>query len=174
MAEQSVSETVSYRQVNGFPGYWIGTDGKVFSVSAGRFLKGSRDGVGYRKVYIVNGVQTRTAKVHHLVLETFVGPCPDGMECCHGNDIKHDNRLDNIRWDIKASNTNDAIRNHRYGRNRPIRGEENHKAILTATDVEQIRLLKGKEQYRTVAERFGVSVSAINHIWHNRNWKHVP
>ena len=50
-------------------------------------------------------------RVHRLVLEAFVGPCPPGMEACHYNDIGDDNRLSNLRWDTHAANRADAKRN---------------------------------------------------------------
>ena len=53
----------------------------------------------------------RNFYVHHLVLVTFVGPCPPGMEGCHWNDIPGDNRLVNLRWDTRRANALDSIRN---------------------------------------------------------------
>lgn len=45
--------------------------------------------------------------VHRLILETFVGPCPEGMECCHLNGDPQDNRLENLRWDTPTANAKD-------------------------------------------------------------------
>lgn len=49
--------------------------------------------------------------MHHLILEAFVGPRPTGMEACHENDIKTDNRLENLRWDTRSANMFDRVRN---------------------------------------------------------------
>lgn len=46
---------------------------------------------------------------HRLVLEAFVGPCPDGMECCHNDSDPGNNRVENLRWDTRSSNTLDAV-----------------------------------------------------------------
>lgn len=56
----------------------------------------------------------KTKKVHRLVLEAFVGPCPDGMECCHNNGIPGDNKLTNLRWGTRIENAADV---RRHGRN---------------------------------------------------------
>lgn len=48
--------------------------------------------------------------VHRLVLEAFVGPCPESMEGCHNNGDKSDNRLENLRWDTRSSNSFDAMK----------------------------------------------------------------
>lgn len=45
--------------------------------------------------------------VHRLVLESFVGPCPDGMECCHNDGDRTNNRVDNLRWDTRYGNCQD-------------------------------------------------------------------
>jgi hypothetical protein len=59
----------------------------------------SRDGVSIRP------------KVHRLVLEAFVGPCPDGMEACHYDDEPANNVLENLRWDTRSANISDRYRN---------------------------------------------------------------
>lgn len=49
--------------------------------------------------------------LHQLVMMTFVGPCPAGLECCHENDDPMDNRLENLYYGTKRDNMEDAIRN---------------------------------------------------------------
>jgi hypothetical protein len=49
--------------------------------------------------------------VHTLVLLAFVGPPPADMEACHWDDVPSNNRLSNLRWDTKAANAADKIRN---------------------------------------------------------------
>ncbi len=51
-----------------------------------------------------------------LLLETFVGPRPFGMVARHLNDVKTDNRLENLAWGTDWDNKQDAIRNGRTGR----------------------------------------------------------
>lgn len=55
--------------------------------------------------------KTRNVMVHRLVLEAFVGPCPEGMQCCHWDDVPTNNRLSNLRWDTPAANEKDKARN---------------------------------------------------------------
>lgn len=52
-----------------------------------------------------------TRKVHHLVLEAFVGPRPPGQEGCHWDDDPGNNHLPNLRWGTRSDNMQDAIRN---------------------------------------------------------------
>ena len=48
--------------------------------------------------------------IHQIVLEAFCGPCPDGMEVLHGNGIRTDNRLSNLRYGTRSENNADSIR----------------------------------------------------------------
>lgn len=62
---------------------------------------------GYLRAKLTRDAKSKLIMVHRLVLEAFVGPCPDGLEGCHGNGIPDDNRLDNLRWDTHESNMAD-------------------------------------------------------------------
>lgn len=84
-----------------------GKDGRVTRFH-GRVLKPWENQVGHK--YVQLGRKDKRI-VHRLVLETFVGPCPEGMEACHWNDVPGDNRLENLRWDTRRANSLDRQRN---------------------------------------------------------------
>lgn len=67
---------------------------------------------GHLGVYLYR-VGERPAKrlmVHRLVLMAFVGPCPEGHECCHRDGDPANNRIDNLYWGTKSQNMRDSIR----------------------------------------------------------------
>ncbi|WP_458317136.1 NUMOD4 domain-containing protein [Mycolicibacterium brisbanense] len=68
----------------------------------------------------------RDALVHRLVLESFIGPCPEGLEGCHRNDDPSDNSLSNLRWDSRGSNQKDSVRNGRHGNTRKTECRKGH------------------------------------------------
>ena len=72
-----------------------------------RILKGCHTHQGYVQV----GMFGKSKRVHRLVLEAFVGPCPEGMVACHYDDNKENNRLENLRWDTERENMWDRTRN---------------------------------------------------------------
>lgn len=64
----------------------------------------------YLHVCLTKKGRHRTVKVHHLVLKTFVGPRPEGMQGCHNDGNRVNNRLSNLRWDTQSANQLDAVR----------------------------------------------------------------
>lgn len=85
-------------------GILVCSDGHIM-VPRTRYTKahytfGSSTDTGYKVVHI-NGKRYR---VHRLVLETFVGPCPDGMECDHSDRNRRNNALTNLRWLPRTQN----------------------------------------------------------------------
>jgi hypothetical protein len=78
----------------------------------GRTLRpGKLGNAGHRHV-VLDGRVDRT--VHSLVLESFIGPCPPGMEARHLNDDPMDNRLENLCWGTRSENSHDSIRNEKH------------------------------------------------------------
>ena len=70
-------------------------------------LAGSNDG---RLAVKVAGQRNRY--VHQLVLETFVGPRPQGpnIDGCHNDGDPLNNNLTNLRWDSTSENMYDKVR----------------------------------------------------------------
>lgn len=98
------------------PRYRVAEDGTVFGVY-GRPLVPIVTPKGYRTVNIYINKKLHVRTVHRVVLETFVGLRPDGMECCHGNGVRSDNRLENLRWDTHEANEADKVR---HGTRQPV------------------------------------------------------
>jgi hypothetical protein len=110
--------------------------------------------------------------LHRLVLEAFVGPCPDGFQCRHKNGNPTDNRLANLCWGTPTENQRDRVK---HGTN--TRGEKSPAHKLTNDIVREIRRLHRHGQYGkgsyVLAKRYGVSQGCIDSVVSRRTWNHV-
>ena len=79
----------------------------------GRLMKEGCDSFGRSAARLTKDGKSRSFLVPRLVLMAFVGPCPDGMECCHADDDNKNNHLSNLRWDTRSANQYDRVRNGR-------------------------------------------------------------
>lgn len=64
---------------------------------------------GYRQVQLNRNGKATARLVHRVVLEAFVGPCPDGMEALHRNGVRDDNRPENLRWGTRQQNVRESV-----------------------------------------------------------------
>lgn len=99
--------------VGGYEGlYEVSDSGGVRSWHTGfpKILRPAKARSGHLRVSLYDDSSKRSHLVHRLVLESFVGPCPSGQECCHGAGGPADNRLSNIRWDTRSANAKDQVR----------------------------------------------------------------
>jgi hypothetical protein len=117
--------TEEWRLVVGFPDYEVSDHGRVrsldhlkwsgpvgYTLQKGRVLKRSVDGRGYLNVNLrCEGRRAITRTVHSLVADAFIGPCPEGLICCHNDDNKTNPLLSNLRYDTRAENNADTYRN---------------------------------------------------------------
>jgi len=182
-----VLSSVEYRDVPGFLGYRVGSDGSMWSRRGKRWKTLQRewhkitpkaDPRGRMRIQLYRNVLTvrasgrirskqKTKFVHRLVLEAFVGPCPPGMVACHRNDDASDNRLENLRWDTHKGNAADAVRNGRYRI-----GPAHHAVRATESLVKAIRRAdRIGVSCGLLARLTGLTESTIRNILKGHTWK---
>jgi len=167
--------TVEYRQVSGYPSYLVGDDGTVWRRMAPRRLRS-----GYARVNLfVGGPRQKSPQprrksldwcVHRLVLETFVGPRPQGMVCRHLDGDPNNNALSNLCWGTYRENSEDKLRHGRSNR-----GSQHARAKLTEEQVRSIRaeVTPARGSQAALARKYGVSIMTINNVVHRRSWAHL-
>lgn len=113
------------------------------------------------------------------------GPKPEDKDlCAHKNDIRTDDRPENLYWATHAENAQDAVRNgHHIGWHPHLkptyeqraRGERLPQHKLTEEDVRNIRSFysAGKWNMNDLAYIYSVSNTAIKRIIHRKTWAHV-
>lgn len=142
------------------PAYQVSARGKVRGVH-GLLMREQVVKGGYRRVPLRDG---KHYLVHRLVLETFVGPCPEGHEASHEDGNPENNWLSNLRWRPVSENNKLRVEHGtHFSRGR---------AILTEDDVATIRRrVDAGETVSDVARDYPVSRSTVSHAYHGRNWK---
>lgn len=170
-----------WKEIPGFIGYEVSSHGNIRSYwkKCGRkyLLSGNIQHVfnpsiykGYRSLKLrVNIGKYLFRRISRLVLETFIGPCPQGYQACHDDGIPCNDRLDNLRWDTPKNNHYDKHSHGTY----PI-GIKNSNAKLTDEQVMHIRSLysQGYSQDH-LGVLFCITKNNISKIVTKRTWKHL-
>jgi flavin-dependent thymidylate synthase len=91
---------------------WLAPGGceNVTVLTAARIKNPTTDHRGYLIVSLSKHSDTLVRSIHQLVLETFVGPCPEDQEARHTNHNRLDCRLDNLSYGTCQDNSNDRMR----------------------------------------------------------------
>ena len=169
--------TETWKPILDLPGYdvsdcgnvrsWFNTHGQI--VDHPHPLKQALNRKGRPTIRVRRKDQKYTLSVHRLVLEAFVGPCPEGMQACHYDDNSLHNYLDNLRWDTPAANVQDKRRN-----GKTQRGEQSRSARLTEKDVLEIRQrYAAGEHSGPLSIEFGVTPTSIRAVSSGKSWKHI-
>jgi len=159
--------------VDGFEDYAICENGTLWSRRGKKYwcqVLGSQKNTGHVRVAIYNGSGRTNTYLHRIVLEAFVGPCPDGMEACHSPDYTPtNNQLSNLRWGTPKENGNDAVLHGRTVRGSSVCGSK-----LTPEQAEEVYQMgiKGVSQ-RKIALLFKISQPAVKEILRGRNWRYM-
>lgn len=144
--------------------------GSIRRKASGKVLRPGTDTKNYMHVCLYDGRGGhKTARVHVLVAETFLGPRPDGKQVNHKDRNRSHNAATNLEYVTPSGNIL-----HSYS-GRTIsgrRGEESGVAKLTEDAVASIRaLLKSGARHKDIADRFGVSKTTIDRLSTNRTWQ---
>ncbi len=107
------------------------------------------------------GNHARPREVHRFVIETFRGPCPKGMECCHNDGNPANNRLDNLRWDTRKNNHADKAKHGTLAK-----GENCPATRYSDEFVAAVREVYDTGQYtqREISAMFGCSQSHVQQL----------
>lgn len=134
----------------------------------GKILKQGTFQKGHKHVKLCKDGHQKTTSVHRIVLSAFIGPCPDGMECCHNDGNPANNHINNLRWDTRSNNQYDALL---HGTKQ--KGEEVYSSKLNEDAVRDIRENYKKFLAPHFSKKYGVSQNVIYRVKNFKGWKHV-
>lgn len=175
------------RRLVEFPGYWITSDGRVFSgiEQVRRTLGRGFDVIVHdypvREIhptqtgrYLMTGFyrdgKMQIRRIHVLVLTTFAGPRPFPKAVSrHLNGNSTDNRIENLTWGTQKENIQDKI-----AAGTIAKGRKHGMAKITEEIVREIR---NGPRHRgwgmECVRRFGLSQSQVSRILNNESWRDV-
>lgn len=119
--------------------------------------------------YPIYPIDRRPRRIHRLVAEAFLGPCPIGREVAHVDGNPRNSSVSNLRYVTRAEN-----HAHKILHGTDNRGSKNHKAKLTEQDIISIRAeasVKGIN--RRLMRKFNVSEATISLIRRRKSWTHL-
>lgn len=137
-----------------------------------RILKSKETKDKYLQITLHKNGLRKNYLVHRLMLETFIGPRPEGMECRHLDGNPSNNKLNNLEWSTHKINMKDIIKHKTFVNN--FLGSKHWKSKLTEQNIPEIRKLhlEGKSDGE-IAKIYKVSKVTINNIINKKIWKHI-
>lgn len=115
----------------------------------------------WRAVLSRPGERPRLRFLHHVILEAFVGPRPEGCEACHQDDNPSNNTIPNLYWGTRSDNLRDAHRNGRMAATRRMRGDAHPNIKMTLVKLSALRSAMKRGEVVGLAKRFGVSGATL-------------
>ena len=151
------------KTIPNFPNYVITKTGHIWSKFSNKYLRPCTNN-GRKQLCLWKNGKHYNRLVHRLVLETFVGSCPKGMEACHNDGNPANNHLSNLRWGTKSDNTIDSIKQGMFANSK-----------LTKDDVLSIRYMYSKEGYsqHKIAKIYNIGNTTVSYIVNHKTWKHI-
>lgn len=129
--------------------YSIDEEGRVYSHRKNHYMKLINNGDGYLQVSLSKNGKRKTYKVHRLVAETFIEN-PQDLPCInHINEIRDDNRAENLEWCTYEYNNTYGHRLEKIQEKRDQGAFDKQKRAVIACD---IRTEKELYYFSSVAE----------------------
>jgi hypothetical protein len=136
---------------------WIDKRGTERPIREPRIYEtGGCEGARYHAVF----GQGLCLYIHRLVVEAFIGPIPRGMDVCHADGNRQNNRLENLRIDTRSGNL--ADRSGKWGNRKKLSQEQ--------VDMIRHQLAQGMTGL-ALAKLLDVSPTLISHIKNGKLWK---
>ena len=137
--------------------YWISNsdEDKIFNENIGRMMKISLNRYGYETIGLVvaNG-KKKVYRIHTIKCKAFIyTPNLINVNIIrHLNDIKTDNRLENLTWGTTSDNIKDSIRNDHYSYEGSVKGGTIASAITAKKTSKPVRCIETGIIYSSIHE----------------------
>lgn len=139
----------SWVEIKDYPNYQVSDQGRIKNVITGRQLNPSLSKQnGYLRVNLCREDGCHTKTLHGLVVSTFMGETPDGLEINHLDGVKTNNTVDNFEFTTPSKNVRHAFElGLRLPTNKKVRCVETGEVF---------------ESYKNAAEKLGLNRSHVS------------
>lgn len=179
------------KDIPGYDGFYrISDRGDVFSCHVrgfadrrGKWKRRKPDVVydGHFQITLSLRGETRRFYVHALVLITFVGPRPEGMQCRHLDGNPANNYVLNLEWNTQTVNQRDrdkhGTRNARSPKARAALEKRRMEGTWAKLDADKVRMVRRLSSLGwtaiEIAEWADVHYQTIRAVLTGRRWSHV-
>ena len=110
--EIQINKIEGYEDI--LPRYWINKEGQITNKETGKTIKWLISRHGYYYCHLWTNNRNRYIRMHRLLALAFIPNPNDYPLVRHLNDIKTDNRLENLAWGTMSENMKDSIKNGKY------------------------------------------------------------
>jgi hypothetical protein len=166
---EGLYEVSDFGNVRGVDRMATNAQGIELKRQRGKILCQGTDRIKRKVVDLYKHRSRKTAYVHFLVLSAFVGPRPDGMDCCHNDGNPSNNHIVNLRYDTRSGNFKDKLIHgtHNRGENSPVKK-------LTEAQVHDIRRrAESGDSHENIATDFPISRRHVTDIINRIYWFHI-
>jgi len=153
-----------WKKINGFETYSVSNMGRVRNDVTGRILSLFDKHNGYKMTTLYNAGKSHKFQVHRLVALAFI-PNPDNLpQVNHINEIKTDNRVENLEWCSAKYNINYGTWKERMITTKRVTAPNKKRCIVDGVEYVSVheaerqlktprgslgrRLIEGKQRYR--------------------------
>ena len=166
---ERAADALEFADIEGFPEYKVSSDGIIYRKENGNLISQQSNDKGYLTVNLSNACGPVRMTTHRVVLESFVGKRPEGMQARHVDGNPANNRLSNLCWGTAAENEADKAMH-----GTKAVGSKNGASKLTEEMVREIIAARDSGGRfwgaKAFAEKFGVNLSTIIRVASGRHW----
>lgn len=150
--------------------FWCDEEGNVYDRNGN--IKTYKPQKRYNKIHVVlKGGGRKTIDLHRLVVETWLGEIPKGMQVNHIDGNRQNNSVRNLEICTPSQNTQHAFDNKLIV---PYKGEEHYASTLSDEQVIQIyNHIRKLYNNQEIADIFNVEFKLVSLLRNGKRWKHL-